>query len=41
MRGLLMALFAIDFPGHNAAGRDRARLRSTKTPANKTTTKTV
>lgn len=40
MRGLLMALFAVDFPGH-AAGRDRARLRTTKTPANKTTTKTV
>ena len=43
MRGLLMALFAFDFPGHghNAfGGSDRASVRSTKTPA-KTTTKTV
>jgi hypothetical protein len=40
MRGLFMALFAVDFPGH-ARASDRARLRSTKTPANKTTTKTV
>ncbi|WP_274609260.1 hypothetical protein [Mesorhizobium sp. L-8-3] len=40
MRGLLMALFAVDFPGH-AGESDRARLRSTKTPAKKTTTKTV
>jgi hypothetical protein len=40
MRGLLMALFAVDFPGH-AEGSDRSRLRSTKTPAKKTTTKTV
>ena len=39
MRGLLMALFAFDFPGHTA-GRGRAHLRSTKTAA-KTTTKTV
>lgn len=39
MRGLLMALFAVDFPGH-AAGRRRASLRSTKTMA-KTTAKTV
>ena len=43
MRGLLMALFAFDFPGHDAnhwAGRVGASLRSTKTTA-KTTTKTV
>ncbi len=40
MRGLLMALFAVDFPGH-AGGSDPARLRSTTTPAKKTTTKTV
>ena len=39
MRGLLMALFVFDFPGH-LAGRERASLRSTKTTA-KTTTKTV
>ena len=39
MRGLLMALFAFDFPGHGA-GRERASIRSTKTMA-KTTTKTV
>lgn len=41
MRGLLMAFFPIDLPGH--AGRDRARafLRSTKITATKTTTKTV
>jgi hypothetical protein len=39
MRGLLMALFAFDFPGHSA-GRDGAPLRSAKTTA-KTTTKTV
>jgi hypothetical protein len=39
MRGLLMALFAIDFPGHDA-GRRRVSLRSSKTTA-KTTTKTV
>ena len=38
MRGLLMALFAFDFPGHGA-GRARASLRSTKTAAK--TTKTV
>jgi hypothetical protein len=38
MRGLLMALFAFDFPGH--AGRGRAPVRSPKTTA-KTTTKTV
>ena len=41
MRGLLMALFAFDFPGHgHPAGRERASVRSTKTTA-KTTTKTV
>jgi hypothetical protein len=43
MRGLLMALFAFDFPGHGISshgGHERARLRSTKTTA-KTTTKTV
>jgi hypothetical protein len=43
MRGLLMALFAIDFPGHNAhhwAGRVDASSRSSKTTA-KTTVKTV
>jgi hypothetical protein len=39
MRGLLMALFAFDFPGHSA-GRELASVRSTKTTA-KTTTKTV
>ena len=39
MRGLLMALFALDFPGHSA-GRERASIRSTKAMA-KTTTKTV
>jgi hypothetical protein len=40
MRGLLMAFFAIDFPGHDA-GTARARLRSTKTTAKTTTVKTV
>jgi len=40
MRALLMAMFSFDFPGH-AAGRDRARSVSTKTPATKTTAKTV
>jgi hypothetical protein len=39
MRGLLMALIALNFPGHAASG-DRSRFRFTKTPA-KTTTKTV
>ena len=39
MRGLLMALFAFDFPGHGA-GHERASIRSTKTMA-KTTAKTV
>ena len=40
MRGLLMALFAFDFPGHGRRRRERASIRSTKTTA-KTTTKTV
>lgn len=42
MRGLLMALFALDFPGHDAnrAGRERVSFRSTKTTA-KATAKTV
>lgn len=40
MRGLLMALFAVDFPGHSAGG-DRSRFRFTKTPAEKTTATTV
>jgi hypothetical protein len=42
MRGLLMALFAFDFTGHdsNRAGRERASFRSSKTTA-KATTKTV
>jgi hypothetical protein len=39
MRGLLMALFALDFPGYGA-GRERAFVRFTKTTA-KTPTKTV
>jgi hypothetical protein len=37
MRGLLMALISLDFPGHVAAG-DHARLRVIKTSA-KTTSK--
>ena len=42
MRGLLMALLAFDFPGHNyLAGRVGASPRSSKTTAKKTTTKTV
>ena len=44
MRGLLMALFAFDFPGHGLtapAGVDHARARSTKTSAKKTTATTV
>lgn len=44
MRGLLMAIFAFDFPGHglNApAGVGRARARFTKTLAKKTTVTTV
>lgn len=43
MRGLLMALYAFEFPGHGeaaAAGCFGARAHSTKTTA-KTTTKTV
>ena len=39
MRGLFMALFALDFPGHEA-GRERAFVRSTETTA-KTTPTTV
>jgi hypothetical protein len=47
MRGLLMALLAFDFPGHNhGAGRVGASYRSSKTAflaekTGKTTTKTV
>jgi hypothetical protein len=41
MRGLLMALFAFDFPGHKTAGGVAARLSSTKTTAKKTTATTV
>jgi hypothetical protein len=44
MRGLLMAFFALDFPGHGtslAGGRAYARLASTKTTAKKTTATTV
>jgi len=42
MRGLLMALFAFEFPGHggDAPGSVGARARFTKTTA-KTTTTTV
>lgn len=43
MRGLIMALFAFDFPGHGnkpVGGRQRASLVSIKTAA-KTTTKSV
>lgn len=40
MRGLLMAFLSVDFPGLNA-GRDRARIRVTKTLAEKTTVTTV
>lgn len=43
MRGLLMALYAFDFPGYGdmvSGEMKRAFLRSTKTMA-KTTTKTV
>jgi hypothetical protein len=43
MRGLLMALFAFDFPGHGVhplGGRERASFRSTKATA-KATAKTV
>lgn len=41
MRGLIMALFAFDFPGHRTAGEAATRLRSTKTMAKKTTATTV
>ncbi|WP_263649565.1 hypothetical protein [Mesorhizobium sp. J8] len=44
MRGLLMALLAFDVPGRDAqhrAGRFDAFVRSSKTTAKKTTTKTV
>lgn len=41
MRGLLMALFAFDFPGHRPAGGGAARLSSTKTTAKKTTATAV
>ncbi len=43
MRGLSMALFAFEFPGHdgNRAGRGAVFLLSTKTMAKTTTTKTV
>ena len=40
MRGLLMALFAFDFPGHAGGGR-RALPFSTKAKTTKTTAKTV
>jgi hypothetical protein len=41
MRGLLLALFAFDFPGHSA-GRDGARALTTKAKSTtKTTAKTV
>ena len=44
MRGLPMAFFALDFPGHGstpAGGRARAFLASTKTTAKKATATTV
>lgn len=48
MRGLIMALFAIDFPGHGGsrpAGREampvRSRTTKTKATITKTTAKTV
>lgn len=40
MRGIVMALFALDFPGHRMAGA-AARLSSTKTTAKKATATTV
>jgi hypothetical protein len=40
MRGLLVAFLGVDFPGLTA-GRDRARIRVTKTLAKKTTVITV
>ena len=44
MRGLLLAFFTFDFPGHGArvaGGRARALPASTKTTAKKTTATTV
>ena len=42
MRGLIMALFAFDFPGHGATvAGGCVFLRSTKTTAKKTTATTV
>jgi hypothetical protein len=41
MRGILMALFALDFPGHRVAGGTVACLSSTKTTAKKATVTTV
>jgi hypothetical protein len=41
MHGILMALFAFDFPGHRTAGDAVARLSSTKTTAKKATATTV
>jgi len=40
MRGLLLALFAFDFPGHSS-GSERARPLTTKAKTSKTTAKTV
>jgi hypothetical protein len=40
MRGLLMALFALEFPGHRA-GRSRMPVQTTKTTAKTKTAKTV
>jgi hypothetical protein len=40
MRGLLMAFFALEFPGHGA-GRSRLPVHSTKTTAKTKTAKTV
>ncbi len=40
MRGLLMALFAFDFPGHGAGRRAASHGSTTKIPA-KTIVKTV
>ena len=41
MRGIVMALFALEFPGHLRAGGVGARLSSTKTTARKATATTV
>jgi hypothetical protein len=45
MRGLLLALFAFDFPGKRfetlASGSERARPLTTKAKTTKTTAKTV